>query len=68
MWRAREGNRNGESEWRNSSHFASAALARREMGTMRCADPLPVTVRNGASRGTEVSGSATSSVARRPEP
>ena len=64
----REGNRNLRSASRTANQRDSACFARPETGTMRCCPPLPVTVRNGASRGTALSGSETSSVARRPEP
>ena len=43
-------------------------FARVLTGTIRCCPPLPVTVRNGASRGTAERGSDTSSLARNPDP
>ena len=53
---------------RSASQRLSAVSARWLTGTMRAWPPFPVTVRNGASRGTAESGSETSSVARSPEP
>ena len=46
----------------------TASAARPPIGTSLSFPPLPVMVRNGASRGTAASGRATSSLARRPEP